>query len=111
MKREIKDYFLGLDVGTGSVGWAVTDTDYKLLKANRKDLWGMRLFDTAETAEARRLHRGARRRIERRNKRIKLLQELFAEEIAKKDEVFFQRMKESPLYSEDKTILQENSLF
>ena len=57
MKKEIKDYFLGLDVGTGSVGWAVTDADYKLLKANRKDLWGMRCFETAETAEVRRLHR------------------------------------------------------
>ena len=111
MKKEIKDYFLGLDVGTGSVGWAVTDTDYKLLKANRKDLWGMRCFETAETAEVRRLHRGARRRIERRKKRIKLLQELFSQEIAKIDEGFFQRMKESPFYAEDKTILQENTLF
>ncbi|UTC98779.1 type II CRISPR RNA-guided endonuclease Cas9 [Treponema denticola] len=111
MKKEIKDYFLGLDVGTGSVGWAVTDTDYKLLKANRKDLWGMRCFETAETAEMRRLHRGARRRIERRKKRIKLLQELFSQEIAKIDEGFFQRMKESPFYAEDKTILQENTLF
>ena len=23
-----KEYFLGLDIGTGSVGWAVTDTQY-----------------------------------------------------------------------------------
>ncbi|MGI5066435.1 type II CRISPR RNA-guided endonuclease Cas9 [Treponema putidum] len=111
MKKEIKDYFLGLDVGTGSVGWAVTDTDYKLLKANHKDLWGMRCFETAETAEKRRLFRGARRRIERRRKRIKLLQELFSQEIAKIDEDFFQRMEESPFYAEDKTILQENTLF
>lgn len=77
MKKEIKDYFLGLDVGTGSVGWAVTDTDYKLLKANRKDLWGMRCFETAETAEVRRLHRGARRRIERRKKKNKAASRAF----------------------------------
>ena len=33
------DYFIGLDIGTDSVGWAVTDTDYHLLKANQKMLW------------------------------------------------------------------------
>ena len=26
------NYYLGLDVGTNSVGWAVTDQDYNLLK-------------------------------------------------------------------------------
>lgn len=31
MNKE-NDYFLGLDIGTGSVGWAVTDEKYKLLK-------------------------------------------------------------------------------
>ena len=31
-----KEYFLGLDIGTGSVGWAVTDTQYNLIKINRK---------------------------------------------------------------------------
>lgn len=29
-----KDYFVGLDIGTNSVGWAVTYTDYKLYKFN-----------------------------------------------------------------------------
>ena len=28
----MKDYYIGLDVGTDSVGWAVTDKDYNLLK-------------------------------------------------------------------------------
>ena len=27
-----RDYFLGLDMGTGSLGWAVTDSEYKILK-------------------------------------------------------------------------------
>ena len=26
-------YYLGLDMGTNSVGWAVTDANYNLLKA------------------------------------------------------------------------------
>lgn len=59
-------YFLGLDIGTESVGWAVTTPDYKLVKRNGKALWGVRLFDEAQTAEERRGYRVARRRIERR---------------------------------------------
>ena len=27
-----KEYYLGLDIGTDSVGWAVCDTDYKIPK-------------------------------------------------------------------------------
>ena len=30
-------YYLGLDMGTNSVGWAVTDPNYNLLKAKGKD--------------------------------------------------------------------------
>ena len=26
------DYYIGLDIGTNSVGWAVTDKDYNVLK-------------------------------------------------------------------------------
>ena len=37
-----KPYYLGLDMGTNSVGWAVTDQQYNLLKAKGKDLWGIR---------------------------------------------------------------------
>lgn len=28
----MRDYYLGLDLGTGSVGWAVTDPEYNILK-------------------------------------------------------------------------------
>lgn len=45
------DYYVGLDLGSGSVGWAVTDPDYHLLRSHGKALWGVRLFDTAKTAE------------------------------------------------------------
>ena len=31
-----KPYYVGLDVGTNSVGWAVTDTDYNLLRFRGK---------------------------------------------------------------------------
>ena len=31
-------YYIGLDVGTNSVGWAVTDTSYNLLRAKGKDV-------------------------------------------------------------------------
>ena len=95
-------YFLGLDMGTGSLGYSVTDSEYHVIKKHGKPLWGVRLFDSASTAEERRLFRTNRRRLDRRNWRIQILQELFAEEIVKVDAGFFHRMKESKYYPEDK---------
>lgn len=111
MMKEIKKIFIGLDMGTTSVGWAATDENYEVIKKNGKALWGIRLFDEAQTAEDRRMHRIARRRIERRSRRIDLLQELFAQEICKKDPGFYERLNESGLYEQDKRVHQTNSLF
>lgn len=106
-------YFLGLDIGTNSVGWAVTDLSYNVIKKNGKALWGIRLFEEANSAAERRTFRGARRRLQRRKQRIMLLQELFAEEISKKDMGFFQRLRESKLWLEDRSESnkQSNGLF
>ena len=60
------DYLIGLDMGTSSVGWAVTDMEYHILKQKGKALWGIRLFDAAQTAAARRVFRTNRRRNERK---------------------------------------------
>lgn len=57
MKKKFEDYYLGLDIGTSSIGWAVTDKKYNILKFNGKSMWGVRLFDETDTAQARRLHR------------------------------------------------------
>ena len=109
MKNE--NYYLGLDIGTNSVGWAVTDNEYSIIKKNGKALWGIRLFEEAEKAEDRRKHRASRRRIQRKEDRIKILQELFASEINKVDPGFFQRLKDSKYYEEDKSVQQKNTLF
>ncbi|MEG1261800.1 MAG: hypothetical protein RSD16_03545 [Lactococcus sp.] len=97
----MKNYNIGLDVGTTSVGWAVVNSEtYKVIKKGNKMLWGVRLFESAESAEARRLFRGTRRRFDRRRKRLSLLQEEFKEEINKVDLNFYQKMKES-FYKKD----------
>ena len=106
-----KDYYIGLDCGTESVGFAVTDTEYNVLKFNGKSMWGTRLFDEAETAANRRGFRAARRSRERKKERIRLVQSLFAEEISKIDPLFFQRLNDSHYFPEDKTYTQPNSLF
>lgn len=111
MKKKFGDYYLGLDIGTGSVGWAVTDLDYNLMRLNGKDMWGVRLFPSGETAEIRRMKRSAKRRGDRKKRRIQLLQELFAEEISKKDVSFFQRLQDSKYHIEDKESYQKNTLF
>ncbi|MFR3786173.1 MAG: type II CRISPR RNA-guided endonuclease Cas9 [Agathobaculum desmolans] len=96
------EYYIGLNISDTAVGWAVTDPSYHLLKANQKSLWGVRLFDRADTAEERRLIRHKRRQIERKQQRIRLLQSLFSDEIGKIDPAFFQRLRESKFARVDK---------
>lgn len=120
MKKEQKPYFIGLDCGTNSVGWAAADENYQLLKGahrikrdgktktKKQTLWGFRLFDEASTAAERRTYRSSRRRGERAKTRLKLLRMLFRDEIASIDPEFYQRLKESFYYEEDKR-LQKNS--
>lgn len=103
MKLNETEYYIGLDCGTNSIGFAVTDTSYNLLKAKHKDMWGSHLFDPAATAEERRIQRNARKRLWRRNERISLLQNVFAAEIAKIDPTFFLRLNESSLWQEDRS--------
>ena len=98
-----KIWYLGLDIGTASVGWAATDTEYKIIRKNKKRLWGVRLFEEATTAEERRGYRSSRRRLARRKWRLNLLEELFTQEISKIDSNFFLRLKESQYHYEDKT--------
>ena len=86
--KNFPDYYLGLDIGSNSIGWAVTDEHYNILKFRKKLMWGSRLFDEAQTAAERRLKRCMRRRIQRRRWRLDLLDAIFAEELNKKDPNF-----------------------
>lgn len=97
------DYYIGLDVGTNSVGWAVTDKEYRIGKFKGKPMWGVRLFDEASDASGRRSFRTSRRRLARRKQRLMLLEMLFASELNKVDPNFIIRMRESALWEEDKT--------
>lgn len=106
-----KEYYLGLDLGTSSVGWAVTDKQYRLMRAKGKDLWGVRLFEEAQTAAGRRTNRVARRRRQRETARIGLLQEYFADAIANVDASFYERLEESKYHFADKKIQDKNSIF
>lgn len=101
MKKN-NDYYIGLDMGTNSVGCAATDTKGRLLRFNKKDIWTSRLFEEAKTAAKTRTFRTSRRRYDRVRQRIEFLQDIFAPIIAKKDFEFFLRMNESKFYPEDK---------
>ena len=98
-----KEYYLGLDIGTDSVGWAVCDTNYKIPKFKGNAMWGIRLFEKSNSAEERRGFRSSRRRTQRKRERLKLLEMLFDEEISKIDPAFFIKLRESNLYLEDKS--------
>lgn len=111
---ENKNYSIGLDIGTNSVGFAVITDDYKVPSKKmkvlgntdkrfiKKNLIGALLFDEGTTAEARRLKRTARRRYTRRKNRLRYLQEIFFEEMSKLDSSFFHRLDDSFLIPEDK---------
>lgn len=96
------DYYLGLDVGTDSTGWAVTDKDYNLLKCNGKQMWGARLYTEAQSAADRRTARESRRRLERRKQRLNILEMLLNNDIVQQDPSFFIRFHDSNLWAEDK---------
>ena len=95
MSKKIENYSIGLDLGTNSVGWAVIDENYNLVKLKGKDAWGAFLFEKASTAKDRRLKRGQRRRYERRRERISLLQELLSGAVYKEDPNFYIKLSES----------------
>lgn len=107
----MKNYYIGLDIGTDSVGWAVTNFDYSIPKFKGNSMWGIRLLEESNTAQDRRAFRSARRRTMRNKFRIECLQMLFDTEIAKKDIAFFQRLADSNLYQEDKSIEGKYSVF
>ena len=107
-----KNYFVGLDIGTDSVGYAVCNTDYSLCKFHSEPMWGSTLFSSAEQSSDRRGFRTARRRLDRRQQRIVLLKEIFTEEIEKIDSRFYTRLEESALFAEDKTyVTDKNTIF
>lgn len=99
MKSE--KYFLGLDIGTDSVGYAVTDPEYTLIKHRGDAMWGTTTFEPAEDSAKRRGFRVARRRLDRRQARIRMLSDIFKPEIEQLDKRFFIRLEESALWRED----------
>lgn len=101
MSEGNKAYYLGLDIGTDSVGYAVTNEDYELMKFRGEQTWGTTTFEAANLADVRRMSRGARRRNDRKKQRVQLLAEIFAPEICAVDPNFFIRRKESALFAED----------
>ncbi len=104
-------YYGGIDLGTSSVGWALTDEQYRLIHKKGKDLWGVRLFDEAEPAKERRSSRVSRRRRARETARIGMLREYFSAEIEQTDPGFYQRLEESKYHREDKRTKEKYAIF
>lgn len=96
------DYYIGLDMGTGSLGVAVTDPQYHLLKVKGKDFWFVREYETAQPQLERRTHRISRRRLQRHQVRIGLIRSYFADDVLKHDPLFYIRQDNSRYYREDK---------
>ena len=106
----MKNYSIGLDIGTTSVGYSVINSStFKLMRKGGRNLWGVRLFEPGSTAVDRRLARGTRRRYDRRRQRIKYLQKEFKVEMDKVDSKFFDKLNTSFINGkEDKINYKEN---
>ena len=96
-----KKYYIGLDIGTDSVGYAVTDESYKLLKRRGEPMWGVTVFDAATPGQERRAFRTARRRLDRKQHRVALTEEILAPYIVPEDYNFFKRIHQSALIHDD----------
>jgi CRISPR-associated endonuclease Csn1 len=102
-----KKYYLGLDIGTDSVGYAVTDEYYRPIKFKGEPMLGVHVFESRDEDSptvARRAFRTARRRLDRRRQRVQLVGEILAPYITETDPNFFIRIRESGLCAEDKLI-------
>ena len=110
---EKQEYYLGLDMGTSSVGWAVTNSKYELLRKKGKDMWGICEFEEAETSAQRRAYRISRRRRQRQLARLGLIKSYFSEEINKIDPNFYIRLENSKYFLEDKDerVRTKNGIF
>lgn len=107
----MKDYSIGLDIGTHSCGVAVIGSELKLYKYGGKNFWGAIKFDEGQTAKDRRLCRGARRLNIRRKQRIRNFRRLIEGEVLKVDRTFFHRLEDSFKHKEDKRDEYDFNLF
>ncbi len=98
MKNE-KDYVVGIDIGTNSIGWAVLNMDYTLMKLKHHHAWGAFLFNDGKTAQSRRVSRSARTHYRRRALRVEELQMLMADDVLSVDDSFFIKLKQSYLHN------------
>lgn len=106
-----KKMYVGIDMGTNSIGLAVTDEKYHLYRVKGKDFWTSRLFEGANTAAERRVNRISRRRRQREVARQGILRELFSDAINHVDEGFYARLDESKYHLEDRENQQPYALF
>lgn len=98
----MKEYCIGLDIGTSSVGWAMTDTSGQLLSYHKRSTYGATLFEEAEPAKERRTKRSTRRRLDRREQRIDWLQALMEQDVCAVDPDFFHKMNEAFLQQNER---------
>lgn len=98
----MKNYYMGLDMGTSSVGYATVDENYNILHYDDNPVYGVRLFNEAKTKEGRRMARTSRHRIQRQKERFDWLKSVFEPAIQEEDPEFFARLQNSGFFEEDK---------
>ncbi|WP_204122970.1 type II CRISPR RNA-guided endonuclease Cas9 [Lacticaseibacillus mingshuiensis] len=103
---QTKEYGIGLDIGTSSIGISAVDGQGKLLNLKGKKAYSVYLYSEGQAAATRRQQRTTRRRLKRRRRRLGLLRELFRPMIEAQDPEFFLRQKYFGISPRDKDNVQ-----
>lgn len=102
----VKDYFLGLSVSNGKIGYAAVDHNNDLVRvpanhrlgiSKSKLALGLANFEPGQPAQERRVFRTGRRGTSRTKMRVRYWKKIFEPEIVKEtgDDEFFERMEKS----------------
>lgn len=104
MKKTKTPYLIGMDIGTNSVGIAMTDKDYNVINVNGKRAMCSRKLGKAETATKRRAARGARIRIDRNQTRQSFVLDALIDIFENLNPNFATYIKESGLHENDRSV-------
>lgn len=93
--RTVSDYTVALAQSDTSVGWVMADESGEVVRKGDRPCMGTYTFPAAEHADERRLHRSARRTLERKRARVREVEKVFAPHLDALDPGFLAARRES----------------
>lgn len=93
--RTVDGYTVAIAQSDTSVGWVMADESGEVVRKGNRPCMGTYTFPAAEHADERRLHRSARRTLERKRARVREVEKVFAPHLGELDPGFLAARRES----------------